>query len=145
MQFLSWCGEPVIGLFQSSSSPKAGCNAGAIRETYRDMYVSILIQPEGWMQLPTHSISRMVLRVSILIQPEGWMQYRSICGTKNRRSFNPHPARRLDAIKYPQPQLIPATSFNPHPARRLDAMYDQLANINGELVSILIQPEGWMQ
>ena len=36
-------------------------------------------------------------------------------------------------------------SFNPHPARRLDAIvYAQLTTSQTIKVSILIQPEGWM-
>ena len=61
-------------LFQSSSNPKVGCNNKATRTMLDTYSVSILIQPEGWMQLQLGIKERFVARVSILIQPEGWMQ-----------------------------------------------------------------------
>ena len=110
-------------LFQSSSSPKAGCNWWPTR-------------PAGW-----------AAPVSILIQPEGRMQQhnRPSEGSARRAGFNPHPARRPDATanghmgmnvfsvfqssSSPKAgcnggRLATASkgiSFNPHPARRPDA------------------------
>ena len=60
------------------------------------------------------------LAVSILIQPEGWMLSLTSITT---------------AI---------ASGFNPHPARRLDAIFCSSVKLSKEYVSILIQPEGWM-
>ena len=83
-------------MFQSSSSPKAGCNA----------YLNFKFD---------------TFLVSILIQPEGWMQFQFLMEELLLNRFNPHPARRLDAIKI------------------ISEFVEWLT------VSILIQPEGWMQ
>ena len=155
--------------FQSSSSPKAGCYM-IICLPVGGGEVSILIQPEGWMLSLDGKRVFMALIVSILIQPEGWMLcsrhinwrwsllfqsssspkagcylYQFFIGAL-RRGFNPHPARRLDAIKAnpclgvsvtmfqsssspkagcykpDQPHVSSISGFNPHPARRLDAI-----------------------
>ena len=108
-------------LFQSSSSPKAGC-------------------------------------------------YRNFIRTKVIRTcFNPHPARRLDAMICKEiiwwvinlfqsssspkagcyttgyvKSVVAASGFNPHPARRLDAISKIECIYSYTDVSILIQPEGWM-
>ena len=107
--------------FQSSSSPKAGC--------YVDILFCCVIAP-----------------VSILIQPEGWMLWASEIEEWLQSSFNPHPARRLDAMIIEaisaSKDLFQSSSspkagcyaksgsetwrvwcFNPHPARRLDAIH----------------------
>ena len=91
--------------FQSSSGQKAGCNAAQLRG-------------RSWSSFPT--------RVSILIRPEGRMQSD---GWQDRAlpieltGFNPHPARRPDAIW----KARPARAYSPN------------------VVSILIRPEGRMQ
>ena len=59
-------------MFQSSSSPKAGCYLECHVVGY-GAHVSILIQPEGWMLLSHIFARRKPCAVSILIQPEGWM------------------------------------------------------------------------
>ena len=82
--------------------------------------------------------------------------------------FNPHPTRRLGAIRYPghrrvvrmvsiltQPEgWVPygqryctghaTPSFNPHPTRRLGAINSQSTAAGPVRVSILTQPEGWV-
>ena len=109
--------------------------------------VSILIQPEGRMQLHRYlSICFGFVKVSILIQPEGRMQPpQGVCGRRHGSGFNPHPARRPDATlisrgedgRYPVSILI-------QPEGRM-----QLPKGTGQhpllAVSILIQPEGRMQ
>ena len=73
--------RPVVGrqcplsLFQSSSSPRAGCNQCRRSRGGACGAVSILIQPEGRMQRASTLAQRpVVVHVSILIQPEGRMQ-----------------------------------------------------------------------
>ena len=110
-----------------------------------ELWVSILIQPEGRMQhvIPDGGVG--ALGVSILIQPEGRMQRGSRAGEVDVHCFNPHPARRPDAT-YARNSVSPSSNrFNPHPARRPDAT--QLPARLGDVprVSILIQPEGRMQ
>ena len=104
--------------------------------------------------------------VSILIRPEGRMQ---LCPATVRRPwvscFNPHPARRPDATgraaTTAPPLLFQSSSgqkagcnpglllvvacFNPHPARRPDATSQRPLALHGLAVSILIRPEGRMQ
>ena len=110
--------------FQSSSSPKAGCNfcCGALGGA--GQVVSILIQPEGWMQRPQPVVGK---RWRYLFQssssPKAGCNDRNLwLGSDGDTCFNPHPARRLDATTATcgwEAMAIP--------------------------VSILIQPEGWMQ
>ena len=61
--------------------------------------------------------------------------------------FNPHPARRPDAISVTCTLGHVLTRFNPHPARRPDAMlWQSLGAMNTPPeVSILTRPEGRMQ
>ena len=116
---------PVISamsLFQSSSGLLAGCNLGGVDIKHQRLVVSILIRPEGRMQLVATAVG-------------------------NKEScFNPHPARRPDATRdWPgrrvtsirfqsssgqkagcngQPVKLLGRllhCFNPHPARRPDA------------------------
>ena len=140
------CSMRTLHMFQSSSSQKAGCNQPGEQMDALFYQVSILIQPEGRMQLsymqngePTHIVSiliqpegRMQLRrrsrprqfnrVSILIQPEGRMQPLSIlCLRLLSSGFNPHPARRPDATGPARSAPHKGRRFNPHPARRPDA------------------------
>ena len=137
--------------FQSSSSPKAGCNVRKQPSpALADFMVSILIQPEGRMQPGDRGRRRQPLHaVSILIQPEGRMQLPECVQLIHHISagFNPHPARRPDATMAtlripdncscwfqsssspkagcnparPPADRCPWTGFNPHPARRPDA------------------------
>ena len=105
--------------FQSSSSPQAGCYVVNPWWPQREG-VSILIQPAGWMLCFLHCKQRKASWVSILIQPAGWMLWKTAWLRRTWTSFNPHPARRLDAISY---SCVIGNSYN---------------------VSILIQPAGWM-
>ena len=82
--------NPIVGrmsrcswLFQSSSGQKAGCNPAAARRHLRRNPVSILIRPEGRMQLwLVLTRERYQETVSILIRPEGRMQPK--CDVKGR-------------------------------------------------------------
>ena len=136
-------------MFQSSSSPKAGCNLQVPGLRQKPVNVSILIQPEGRMQLLTGAEGMGTLRqVSILIQPEGRMQQCAV-------GLEFPPTQRFQSSSSPKAGCncppsrawtAPATCFNPHPARRPDATYlaTQLHSYP-TTVSILIQPEGRMQ
>ena len=85
--------------------------------------VSILIRPEGRMQLRLASPINQLLQVSILIRPEGRMQHARVQRMEVAPpSFNPHPARRPDATRRARRVLLRSRDgFNPHPARRPDA------------------------
>ena len=131
-------------MFQSSSSPKAGCYllASALISAHLPFQSSSSPKAGCYAQ---QRRSRLCQHVSILIQPEGWMLLEGWCKMIWYIRFNPHPARRLDAIRFHdgvrhhhhvsiliQPEgwmlyykaitLPIATCFNPHPARRLDAI-----------------------
>ena len=109
--------------FQSSSGQKAGCNCHGASSSSNEYRVSILIRPEGRMQLRAPWGAKPAIRVSILIRPEGRMQsYRRAGRSPNAASFNPHPARRPDAIGSEGRYIDENDSFNPHPARRPDAI-----------------------
>ena len=116
--------ESLTSTFQSSSSPRAGCNQERAGDIGRGMLVSILIQPEGRMQRLILRTDGLTKFVSILIQPEGRMQ--RACGSTTTawswRCFNPHPARGPDATRRRgTPAPGSRCSFNPHPARGPDA------------------------
>ena len=76
--------------FQSSSSPKTGCNFNDHRQLKHTVPVPILIQPEDWMQFCFEQLAQF------------------------RRRSNPHPARRLDAIadqyQHQPPELFQSSS-----------------------------------
>ena len=136
--------------FQSSSSPKAGCNRGHhLVDRVVGGVVSILIQPEGRMQpVFARQVDAQRLAVSILIQPEGRMQLGDVVEPEGR-----HPP--VSILIQPEGRMQRARTlrdsrglgcFNPHPARRPDATGLPYPHHQGEHeVSILIQPEGRMQ
>ena len=139
-------------------------------ELWRAVLVSILIRPEGRMQSGQPS------------SYGGRCWFQSSSGQKagcnpsppgsfrRGRCFNPHPARRPDAMRHvAAPSDVPkfqsssgqkagcnhrsrwtpqpgGRRFNPHPARRPDAILPALRyNQRVRGVSILIRPEGRMQ
>ncbi len=158
--------------FQSSPGPKAGCyqlrglchdegcdgfNPHPARRPdamaadnlieLRAKLVSILTRPEGRMLSFVEDLQPPVGEVSILTRPEGRMLYGLRArGRPDAHRFNPHPARRPDAIVVehcirplvhvsiltrPEGRMLclqaghcstAQSSFNPHPARRPDAM-----------------------
>ena len=111
-------------LFQSSSSPKAGCNGYDDEgNAYIDNLVSILIQPEGRMQLRYAPVCQPFDNVSILIQPEGRMQLSGV--TPHRDA-----AERVSILIQPEGRM------------QLQA---RVGRVLRQDVSILIQPEGRMQ
>ena len=109
-------------LFQSSSGQKAGCNTG-YGESATHSKVSILIRPEGRMQLRGLDATSAVEQVSILIRPEGRMQH--------------FQARaRFQALCLFQSSSGQKAGCNPvRPVESIDSVQ----------VSILIRPEGRMQ
>ena len=156
-------------MFQSSSSPKAGCNEPSLWNTLNVVQVSILIQPEGWMQWwekllgyilrlfqssssPKAGCNNSLKTEIVMTMFQSSSSPKAGCNALSLQSlticfcFNPHPARRLDAILLSNSLLLPAwfqsssspkagcndhpsgkhplaPRFNPHPARRLDAMH----------------------
>ena len=135
-------GSSTYNVFQSSSSPKAGCYS------YLDSYTELLLSfnPHPARRLDA-TLARLVIVlffcVSILIQPEGWMLRGKRRTRLIRSRFNPHPARRLDATHgAPRPYSIGMFQSSSSPKA---GCYDIGGNtIAAGLVSILIQPEGWM-
>ena len=111
-------------MFQSSLGQKAGCNGQVLERRGVGPRVSILTRPEGRMQSVPHTRGCKTIRYS----------------------FNPHPARRPDAIMVtrdahsvaiqfqsspgqkagcnPPARAVgcPSQGFNPHPTRRPDAI-----------------------
>ena len=82
--------------FQSSPNPKAGCNRPSARETsYHEGF-----NPRPTRRLGATKISPNLLIsyvVSILTQPEGWVQLLLPVMNVITIRFNPHPTRRLGA------------------------------------------------
>ena len=134
---------PALHQFQSSPNPKVGCHIeydrvaewrhcgfnphptrrlGAMAEyskrLAKDIRVSILTQPEGWVPCQAWHNPRTGRTVSILTQPEGWVPW-SASPSRGRLicCFNPHPTRRLGAIRffahYPHPPYEFQSSPNP--------------------------------
>ena len=110
--------------FQSSSSPRAGCNrarAGSCPLRWTGFNPHPARGPDA--TLTGAQLHGNAVQVSILIQPEGRMQPRT---------------------SPPFPGIPPC--FNPHPARGPDATgVAELHHVKVQGVSILIQPEGRMQ
>ena len=88
----------TLTMFQSSSSPKAGCYSKNKPHGLNRDIVSILIQPEGWM-LCISWLTRMVLcTFQSSSSPKAGCYVDRRCALFYLTGFNPHPARRLDAI-----------------------------------------------
>ena len=153
----------MSGLFQSSSSQKAGCNRvfdGRNRRLLSParLFQSSSSQKAGCNVAPVHVPQSPDLAncfnphparrpdATLIIAQERLLPVSTI-------SFNPHPARRPDATASALPATATSEStgrFNPHPARRPDATSTWLKSVVNVWiaccgVSILIQPEGRMQ
>ena len=84
--------------------------------------VSILTQPEGWVQPTTRQVASAIPGVSILTQPEGWVQPT----TANTMGFRP--------------------VFQSSPSPKAGCNFPLIDNLDcNKKVSILTQPEGWVQ
>ena len=109
-------------LFQSSSSPKAGCYPCRGRSTPpHQMFQSSSSPKAGCYASCTIPLTKSFLFQSSSSPKAGC--YGTDCkANRLLQSFNPHPARRLDAMIAILMPFMAALCFNPHPARRLDAM-----------------------
>ena len=120
-----------LSVFQSSSGQKAGCNPMGVQNVCeRHLLVSILIRPEGRMQLSESA--RPILfpgstgvstPVSILIRPEGRMQPQLSTQANTTAiyvSILIRPEGRMQRPLFVH-SLVHRVGFNPHPARRPDA------------------------
>ena len=115
--------------FQSSSGQKAGCNIRAACGIQSNDGVSILIRPEGRMQC----VARLPEAPSNVFQSSSGQKAGCNVSTVPPshafcNCFNPHPARRPDAIFNDVSQNRSPSCFNPHPARRPDAIADHNLN-----------------
>ena len=111
-----------MSLFQSSSSPQAGCKLGGLAVPRPLPDVSILIQPEDRMQVLEGHQHVARKHVSILIQPEDRMQV---------LEGHQHVARKHVSILIQPEDRMQVLEGHQHVARKH--------------VSILIQPEDRMQ
>ena len=92
------------------------------------------------------SRSRDIHRVSILIQPEGWMQRPRPRRKRNEEiRFQSSSNPKVGCNAKGNSRMFSSMRFNPHPTRRLDATSVIPPALSNIIVSILIQPEGWMQ
>jgi len=135
--------------FQSSPTPKDGCNCLHTEAEATTPAVSILTHPEGWVQQ----------RLRSLTPQSRW-----------RACFNPHPPRRMGATLAPafwpiaprkvsilthpegwvQPldmgQTTKFSAFQSSPTPKDGCNLEiSLGEVNLALVSILTHPEGWVQ
>ena len=157
----------VIALFQSSSSPKAGCYIDPRDNTspYPRFNPHPARRPDATI---SHPLKDAIFAVSILIQPEGrmlrglhdfnllfyWFQSSSSpkAGCYAMPSIMPRKESLFQSSSSPKAGcytfVVKAASsaqcFNPHPARRPDATKGDGATPLNYTVSILIQPEGRM-
>ena len=109
--------------FQSSPGQKAGCNwtAGTDADGYD--VVSILIRPEGRVQLDSRDRRRRV-----------------------RRGFNPHPARRPGATVRVFWMPVASPRFQSSPGQKAGCNDHQAVGVDRVgVVSILTRPEGRVQ
>ena len=95
------------------------------RSRYAVIGVSILTQPEGWVPCEIGFDPQPVF-VSILTQPEGWVPYglsSALYGDKDKFQSSPNPKVGCHLVSaYPPPTSQYGPSFNPHPTRRLGAI-----------------------
>ena len=131
--------------FQSSPGQKAGCNPFMKSTRSRTTSVSILTRPEGRMQL--HDLSGLPCfhAVSILTRPEGRMQFGDLVGGIPVKQFQSSPGQKAGCNCRFQQLPWPRRCFNPHPARRPDAIRPVRHRQHVAGVSILTRPEGRMQ
>ena len=109
------------GTFQSSSSPKAGCNLKIL---------NIMVLISSFNPHPARRLDAILLSscmqgkdlVSILIQPEGWMQYGRWRRSNRWTRFQSSSSPKAGCNQVATLQKAAGICFNPHPARRLDAM-----------------------
>ena len=90
--------SPPSSSFQSSPTPKGGCDPIEPVDTERRQRVSILTHPEGRVRL-------------WVVRPTGRLN----------TSFNPHPPRRAGATRTTSNPCSARRCFNPHPPRRAGA------------------------
>ena len=96
---------------------------GGLVETHQIEGVSILTRPEGRMQL--FVIAHSQVHVQQFQSSPGQKAGCNLSGWGHQTSslrFNPHPARRPDAMGSSVGSIPFASRFNPHPARRPDAI-----------------------
>ena len=112
-----------LGKFCFNPHPARRLDAIRGRRACRDLRcVSILIQPEGWMLSSYGEGVATSQVVSILIQPEGWMLSSFIHSVNMVAMFQSSSSPKAGCYPIPRRTWFMALCFNPHPARRLDAM-----------------------
>ena len=141
------CGE-TQHRFQSSSGQKAGCNPLSNLNWRTMLSVSILIRPEGRMQLRQPLAVKRRVHVSILIRPEGRMQQRDqkACPAHRRVSILIRPEGRMQLPAGSRAKTAAgAVSILIRPEGRMQLPAGSRAKTAAGAVSILIRPEGRMQ
>ena len=84
--------------FQSSPGQKAGCNHARHFNVHRDFHVSILTRPEGRMQFGVPLITRVNLSFQSSPGQKAGCNPMPLNAKTVYHGFNPHPARRPDAM-----------------------------------------------
>ena len=143
----SWLCSQCRHMFQSSSGQKAGCNRWSACGT-----------AGGPPRFQSSSGQKAGCNSRVAFAGVGGCGFQSSSGQKAGcnvgatlgmtaavTSFNPHPARRPDAIILGEVGACHNARFNPHPARRPDAIGQRSRGQDTPDVSILIRPEGRMQ
>ncbi len=146
-RMLSGCDREIgaIAPFQSSPGPKAGCYVDATLER-PDLVEAFQSSPgpKAGCYRPSMCPSPAAEVFQSSPGPKAGCYSRSGPEMAHGLRFNPHPARRPDAILCPHQGIHIQLCFNPHPARRPDAI--AIFGLSGALfiVSILTRPEGRM-
>ena len=85
--------------------------------------VSILTQPEGWVPYEWLPIHHLLTRVSILTQPEGWVpSVDTLISELDHATFQSSPNPKVGCHSNCKAQSRHIKCFNPHPTRRLGAI-----------------------
>ena len=108
-------------------------------------HVPILTQSENWAlsweDIPYYE--RVDIQVPILTQSENWALSQIVKIDDNTFSSNPHPVRKLGAIRFLPTTLDVSTCSNPHPVRKLGAIMTNSKLLGCVFVPILTQSENW--
>ncbi len=108
------------------------------------LWVSILIQPEGWMLLIFGDDGDDGEVFQSSSSPKAGCYCYGMSGAGNPDKFQSSSSPKAGCY-IPHQQIKKwGDGFNPHPARRLDATVYTVKTGRPKTVSILIQPEGWM-
>ena len=139
--------DAIVGEFQSSPGPWAGCNTRSVRRPDMRTRVSILTRPVGRVQLCRSQRRNPLVSVSILTRPVGRVQpalARPVCPTCSTFQSSPGPWAGCNGGSWQPGSPATRVSILTRPVGRVQ--HEGLAGFGrGWRVSILTRPVGRVQ